>query len=143
VDTLSRQLLEDAHRVLALKPEGGEKAFTATASFRRHEMRYRIRVHLDAPRETTLDYDVCKRLRREISLCGCTLPKDCPECTERTRLLVALGWEWGAQSYEAALIPASEPAVEGTRTVLDGPSKPGLALVVGGANLVSHDSGRS
>lgn len=46
-----------------------------------------------------------QRIRDEMSYCSCTVPRECPDCRERERLLVAVGYwpeETAAPKAEAA-----------------------------------------
>lgn len=81
--------------------------------------------------------DATKRfLREQMSLCDCSTPKECPRCELIANMLAKLGY-WS----EHVTIPASEPPVEGTRTVTD--SSAARRLVVVGGGLVDHGRSRS
>lgn len=129
-----------ALEALEQEPQGIRRADVWTK--RQAEIRAGARVTLRGAVEddATLDDDVRRYIRDEMTRCACDVPRLCLLCNVREALLIRLGY-WAEENHATALIPASEPSVEGTQTVADAPSA--LRLVVVERDLASHGGGNS
>ncbi len=131
-----RALCRLALEAISIEPQGIRRAdvWTMTQASKRAGARVALRGALDEAEDPNLEEDIARHLRNEMSRCRCEVPRECQFCQVREQLLVRLGW-WGTAEQ---ILPASEPAVEGTRTVADEPAKPALSLVAHAASRESR-----